>query len=155
MIGIASRATRGVKILNRHQTRDEVIALFKMQMNQLKIQLNVCVFLGRSQDRAPDSLFQSQYVSGRISLTCDAWQASNTDGYFAVTGHWIEELSPGKWTLEHALFGFTRMNTAHNGRRLGQALYKIVNRLGIVRKVSALETTAFLNLLVAGWPHNL
>lgn len=83
-------------------------------------------------------LSQSQYVSGQISLTCDAWQASNTDGYFAVTGHWIEERSSGKWTLEHALLGFTRMNTAHNGQRLGQALYKICDRLGIVNKASNL-----------------
>ena len=74
-------------------------------------------------------------VGGEINLTCDAWQASNTDGYFAVTGHWIEERAPGKWTLEHALLGFTLMNTAHNGVRLGQALYKICDRLKIVHKV--------------------
>ncbi|KAF8800065.1 hypothetical protein BYT27DRAFT_7029686, partial [Phlegmacium glaucopus] len=55
---------------------------------------------------------------GEISLTCDAWQASNSDGYFVVTGHWIEELTPGDWRIEHALLGFTQMNTAHNGTRL-------------------------------------
>jgi hypothetical protein len=75
------------------------------------------------------------YVRGEISLTCDAWQASNADAYFAVTGHWIEERIVGVWTKEHALFGFTQMNTAHNGQRLGQALFKIANRLGIVHKV--------------------
>ena len=74
-------------------------------------------------------------VSGEISLTCNAWQASNTDGYFAVTGHWVEDQAPGKWKLEHALFGFTFMNTAHNGVRLGQALYKICDHLKIVHKV--------------------
>jgi hypothetical protein len=76
------------------------------------------------------------YVSGEISLTCDAWQASNADAYFAVTGHWIEERTIGIWTKEHALLGFTQMNTAHDGVRLGQALYKITARLGIVNKVS-------------------
>lgn len=79
---------------------------------------------------------QSPNVSGEISLTCDAWQASNSDAYFAVTGHWIEEKSPGKWTADHALLGFTQMNTSHNGVRLGQALYKICDRLKIVHKVS-------------------
>jgi len=74
-------------------------------------------------------------VRGEISLTCDAWQASNTDRYFAVTGHWIEEQALGKWKLEHALFGFTLMNTAHNGVRLGQVLYKICDHLKIVHKV--------------------
>jgi hypothetical protein len=68
-------------------------------------------------------------------LTCDAWQASNTDGYFAVTGHWIEERSTGNWTLEHALLGFMRMNTAHNGIRLGQALFKICDCLEAIPKV--------------------
>jgi hypothetical protein len=74
-------------------------------------------------------------VIGEVSLTCDAWQASNADAYFAVTGHWIEERAPGEWALEQALFGFVQMNTAHNGVRLGQALYKVCNRLHIVPKV--------------------
>ena len=73
---------------------------------------------------------------GKVSLTCDAWQASNTDAYFAVTGHWIEERTATVWTMEQALLGFVQMNTAHNGARLGQALYKVCNRLHIVPKVS-------------------
>jgi hypothetical protein len=73
-------------------------------------------------------------------LTCDAWQASNTDGYFAVTGHWIEEPIPSKWELNSALFGFTRLNNAHNGVRLGQALFKIIVRVGIKQKVSVCNT---------------
>jgi len=56
----------------------------------------------------------------------DVWQASNSDGYLAVMGHWIEE-HKGKWTLEHALLGFMQLSSAHNGKRLGQALYKICN----------------------------
>ena len=83
-------------------------------------------------------------MSGEVSLTCDAWQASNADGYFAVTGHWIEELPSGKWVLEHALFGFTQMNTAHDGVRLGQALYKICHRLQIVHKVHSSLTRLLL-----------
>ena len=76
-------------------------------------------------------------MAGEISLTCDAWQASNSDGYFAITGHWIEEQKKDEWTFESGLFGFTQMNTAHNGTRLGQALYKTCLRLGIVHKVSS------------------
>ena len=58
-------------------------------------------------------------------MTCDAWQASNIDGYFAMTGHWIEESVPTKWELKSALLGFTRVSNAHNGERLGQALFKV------------------------------
>ena len=114
MIHVASQATCGVKIPNKKQTCDEIIVLFKMQMTKLKDHLNVCTISFTISNS--NLLSQSPYVSGQISLTCDAWQASSVDGYFAVTGHWIEECSPGKWTLEHALLGFTWMNTAHNGQ---------------------------------------
>ena len=75
-------------------------------------------------------------MTGEVSLTCNAWQAANTDGYFAVTGHWIEEATLGEWTEEHALLGFTQLNTAHNAAQLGLALYKVCNRLDIILKVS-------------------
>ena len=72
---------------------------------------------------------------GLISLTCDAWQARNQDAYFVVTGHWIEEVSPGVWEYNSMLLGFTQMNTAHDGVRLGRALFKIVRCLGFFHKV--------------------
>jgi hypothetical protein len=74
-------------------------------------------------------------VTGEVSLTCDAWQANNADAYFAVTGHWIEEPTAGIWKKCSALLGFTRLNNSHNGKRLGQALFKIVARVRIEHKV--------------------
>ena len=74
-------------------------------------------------------------VTGEVNLTCDAWQASNTDAYFAVTGHWVEESKPGSWELQSAVLGLTQLNNAHHGRRLGQALFKICDRVGIAHKV--------------------
>jgi hypothetical protein len=41
MVHVASRATRGVQIPNRKQTRDEILSIFKTQMNKLKERLNV------------------------------------------------------------------------------------------------------------------
>ena len=82
---------------------------------------------------------QGPTVPGEVSLTCDAWQASNTDGYFAVTGHWVEEITPGDWEIKSGLLGFTRVSNAHNGERLGQALFKVSQRVGIVHKVSILS----------------
>lgn len=43
MMHIASQATRGIKIPNKKQARDEIISLFKAQMNKLKQRLNVCI----------------------------------------------------------------------------------------------------------------
>jgi hypothetical protein len=86
-------------------------------------------------------------------LTCDAWQALNTDGYFAVTRHWIEESRPGVWELQSALLGFVMLNNAHNGKRLGGALFKIVEHLSIayqVRRLIYFEiiTHSFLRLVI-------
>jgi hypothetical protein len=53
-----------------------------------------------------------------------------------LTGHWIEETSPGVWQFQEAILGFTRLNNAHHGVRLGQALFKLVTRIGIQRRVS-------------------
>ena len=79
---------------------------------------------------------QGPAVQGKVSLTCDAWQASNADGYFAVMAHWIEELTPAKWELKSTLIGFTWLNNAHNGECLGQALFKVIKQVGIERHVS-------------------
>ena len=76
-------------------------------------------------------------MKGQVSLTCDAWQASNADAYFAVTGHWIEEPSTGAWEVKSALFGFTKLNNAHNGKRLGGAFFNIVEQLSIAHKVNS------------------
>ena len=134
MIHLAARATNGVKIPDRRQTREAIISTFKRQLTALRDRLNVCEMPALS----PLSFWpvlQSEKVKGKVSLTCDAWQASNCDGYLAVTGSWIEEEN-GKWKLQTTLFGFTQLNNAHNGMRLGQALFKIVSRLRIAHKVS-------------------
>jgi hypothetical protein len=76
-------------------------------------------------------------------LTCDAWQASNQDAYYAVTGHWVEELTPGVWDWQSALFGFTQMNTSHDGVCLGRALFKIVACLAVTHKVCFIFSCQF------------
>ena len=78
---------------------------------------------------------QSDSMKGKVSPTCDVWQASNSDGYLMVTGLWIEEEN-NKWQIQSALLGFTQLSNAHNGTRLGQALFKIVSCLHIGHKVS-------------------
>ena len=75
-------------------------------------------------------------MKGMINLTCNAWQASNADGYFAVTGHWIEDTSLSIWEMQVALLSFTHLNNSHNGKCLGQVLFKIVQQLGIEQNVS-------------------
>jgi hypothetical protein len=49
---------------------------------------------------------KSDAIKGLINLTCDAWQALNVDGYFAVTGSWVDEGPPSTWKVQTALLGF-------------------------------------------------
>lgn len=75
----------------------------------------------------------------------------NADGYFAVTGHWIEETQPGIWKLQNALLGFVRLNNAHNGIQLGQALFKVICRVGIEHKVSSRPINCALSCELSLW----
>src|SRR6202011_1955732 len=69
MIDIASHAPKpgGMKIPGHAATCSIIKHNFKEQQIDLKARLS------------------GPTVIGKINLTCDAWQASNTDGYFAVT----------------------------------------------------------------------
>jgi hypothetical protein len=137
LIDVASRATNGVNIPGRKATRAEIMHMFKAHLTKLKAQLNVILYMCiLSFHNSFLVVLQGPTVEGEVSLTCDAWQAGNTDGYFSVTAHWIEEPMATKWELKSALIGFTRLNNAHNGGRLGQTLFKIVKRVGIEHKVS-------------------
>lgn len=152
MVNVAARATRGIKLPSRKQTRQEIMRMFKEQMKALKERLNVSTF-NLFYFNSSYYLSQSKIVSGEVSLTCDAWQASNADAYFAVTGHWIEEEMANEWVEREALLGFTQMNTAHNGVRLGQALYGVCNRLGIVHKVQSYYSQLLLSNVFSDWPY--
>lgn len=119
MIELAAASTEGITVPSRKVCRQEIMNMFKNQMQDLRKKLN------------------GDAVTSKVSLTVDAWQASNTDGYLAVTGHWVEVQGDKSWRLNSALLGFTKLNNAHNGIRLGQALYRIVERLGIAHKVTS------------------
>jgi hypothetical protein len=90
-------------------------------------------------------MLQSDSVSRAVNITCDVWQAENVNGYFAITGHWIEETHPMQWECESALLSFMQLNNAHNGKHLGGALFKILDRVGIAHKVHVFD---FLSAIV-------
>jgi hypothetical protein len=95
-------------------------------------------------------------VAGKINLTCDRWRANNTDGYFAVTGHWVEELIPTQWGIKSGLLSFTRLNNAHNGEWLAHALLKVIKRVGVEHKVSRLSYCMTpLSSVLTDWPCHL
>ncbi|KAK1219343.1 hypothetical protein PQX77_017945, partial [Marasmius sp. AFHP31] len=121
MIEIAAGAPNGkVTIPSQKITRQEILNLLWDYMRGLKKKL------------------MSPACSGKISLTCDGWDASNIDSYLAVTAHWIHEKLDGNkppvWTLKMGLIGFVRLKGSHNGFNLGNALYSVAERLDIHKK---------------------
>jgi hypothetical protein len=92
-------------------------------------------------------------------LQCDAWQASNTDGYFAVTGHWIEESTSSKWELKSTLLSFTWVSNAHNGEMLDQVLFKVFKWVRIEHKVCRLLIyhifRSSVYVYLTDWSHHL
>lgn len=154
MLNVAARAKGSIELPSRGVTQREIMKMFKRYLRDFKQRFEVCPSLS-SLILFTDNLHllcKGPSVTGQISLTCDAWQASNVDGYFAVTAHWIEEKFPNNWTLEGAVIGFVRMNESHNGRRLGQALYKVAMRLGIAQRVCNLDSHVDMLTLTSDLP---
>ncbi|KAF8484310.1 hypothetical protein JB92DRAFT_3131662 [Gautieria morchelliformis] len=136
MIDIGPHATKGVLLPMRKGTRDDIMTRFKTELMNLKERLNLSLRWPQSLDKLYliHIPLQGGKVKGLTSLTCNAWQASKADAYFPVTSHWIQELTPGSWEVQSALFGFTKLNNAHNGKWLGGALFRIIDRLIIIHK---------------------
>ena len=63
------------------------------------------------------------------------WKTKLSDESKFGHAHWIQENLPGSWELKTDLLGFVSIPHSHSGQRLGQALYKIYDRIGIVKKV--------------------
>ena len=125
------------------QTHQTVIDMFIKRLTVLREKLTVRhptpYFLQAIYDGL---LLQSEAVKGKVSLTCDAWQGSNMDGCLAVTGSWVEE-DRWVWRIQTALLGFMSLDNVYNGTRLGQALFEIVSRVGIVHKASVVHVSGF------------
>ena len=92
---------------------------------------------------------KSDAVKGLINLTCDTWQVSNVDGYFAVTGSWVEEGLQNTWKVQTALLGFVQLNNLHNGQWLGQALFKVIQQMQIDHKESQTFVSVSIMLIVS------
>lgn len=130
MINVTSRATKGVTIPGKKAVRAEIIQAFNDHLADLKQRLNVrssytcyteCLY---SPPRLESSRQRKDFSHLRRMVP-----------YFAVTVHWVEELKDGSWQLKNALAGFVRMQQAHTGIRMGQVLFKVMQRIGIAEKV--------------------
>lgn len=88
-----------------------------------------------------------------VTLTTDTWTSNCTEGYMAVTAHFITN----NWELKSFLlecFSFTERHTAEN---LRNELVRVANDWNISRKVHAIVSDNAANIgkavQLTGWPH--
>jgi hypothetical protein len=135
MVRMAARAPGpdAIKIPNARLTRQQIIDNFADYIRDTRKELAV-----RFHVHICHPLMYLQAIPGLVSLSCDAWSADNIDSYFDVNGHYMKETGSGverKWTLETRIISFINL-AHHTGKHLGQALFKVCERVGIVSKVS-------------------
>jgi hypothetical protein len=59
---------------------------------------------------------------GRVSLTMDAWTATNHIPYLGVTGHWIDQ----SWQLRNKVLAFRRLRGSHTGENLAAVVHNVL-----------------------------
>ena len=138
MLNLASQAMKGVSLPSPKMMCTYIVHLFMQRMCLLRDHLNVS-HCGLLSFFTLMFIYQGPTVTEQISITCNVWQASNADSYLAVTEHWIEEHTPGKWALEHMLLRFAQMNCSHSSTHFGQTLFRVLSQLRIVHKVCMLD----------------
>ena len=73
-------------------------------------------------------------IDSKISLTIDCWTSSSMKAFFGVTAHWISN-----WTMYECTIDFADISDiSHTGVNLANVLVRIMEDLGVQRKVLAI-----------------
>ena len=73
---------------------------------------------------------------GRISFTTDIWSDLNLRPFLACMAHWIGKGTSTPLLLKSALIAFHHPPGSHTGINISKALFDILERAGIMAKVS-------------------
>ena len=67
-------------------------------------------------------------LSGKVSITFDAWMSNAFDPYMAITAHYIESHPDSlmDWTMKKDLIAFTPIIGNHSGQNQAQLIIKCV-----------------------------
>ncbi|TFY53602.1 hypothetical protein EVJ58_g9366 [Rhodofomes roseus] len=98
-------------IPHRTKVTTLVMANFKKQLESLKVEL--------------------ADAAGEISFTSDVWDTKARRSYMAVTAHWITS----DIVMQSAVIGFARVYGRHQGTNLATVLTRVIDRVGIMKKV--------------------
>jgi hypothetical protein len=83
---------------------------------------------------------------GRVSLTSDLWSDTNLTSHMAVTAHYISrDPITRRLRYEAGLVAFRAISGQHSGANIAEHLFAVIKDLGILHKVSLVETDSILN----------
>ncbi|CAL8176331.1 unnamed protein product [Prunus armeniaca] len=110
--------------------------------------VKACVLrMFKSERQKLQSLLSS--VQGRICLTSDLWTSLCTDGYLALTAHFVDK----DWRLQKRIINFCHMPPPHSGVALSEKINTLLTEWGIEKKLfsitldNASANTAFVDIL--------
>ncbi|XP_021834815.1 zinc finger BED domain-containing protein RICESLEEPER 3-like [Prunus avium] len=70
-------------------------------------------------------------IQGRICLTSDLWTSVCTDGYLALTAHFVDQ----DWRLHKRIINFCHMPPPHSGVALSEKINTLITEWGIEKKL--------------------
>lgn len=88
-----------------------------------------------------------------VTLTTDCWTSTCTEGYMAVTSHFISK----NWVLKSMLLECFKLGERHTSENLRNELIRVAQDWGISRKIQAVVSDNTANIvravMLTGWNH--
>jgi hypothetical protein len=106
-----------VPLIGRRTVQRDIIKLHDEKKEQVKEELAI-----HTQD------------GGHVSLTMDAWTATNHIPYLGVTGHWIDQ----SWKLQNKVLAFRRLRGSHTGENLAAVVHNVLEDWNLTEYLRAI-----------------
>ncbi|KAL7135289.1 hypothetical protein ABFS83_11G083600 [Erythranthe nasuta] len=100
--------------LSRNNSKSDVLMIYEREKEKLREML--------------------ESVCSRMCLTSDLWSSIVSNGYMAVTAHYIDN----NWVLQKGLLIFRHLPPPHDGQSVGEKLISFLQEWGIERKIFTL-----------------
>ncbi|KAG8377763.1 hypothetical protein BUALT_Bualt08G0067200 [Buddleja alternifolia] len=100
-----------VQHVSRNTAKSDVLRIYEMEKEKIK------------------EILAS--TSSRICLTSDLWSSLVSNGYMAITAHYVDN----NWVLQKKLLIFRHLPPPHGGQNVGERLITFLQEWGIERKI--------------------
>ena len=98
-------------VITRNTVKSDLLKLFKIEKEKIRTML--------------------MESPGMLCLTSDLWSSITTDGYLAITVHFIDK----DWVLQKRVLSFSFMPPPHSGIALSAKVFSILEEWGIENKI--------------------